>query len=948
MLKYIDQHISTLFNRKQFVVFLALGLCNFFTTFQQVNLFFSTGNIRKYLDYKHQQRLLIDPTITRNYLIKRYILSIIISVYGVLLILVSKIILASDGLWPLITILLTCISWFIRLFFVIYDTDDTLMKSKVNYFRVIISSLEIIFVSWFMYDVYVKKVFNNENIDKIPKIKTLDGLLMFFSMLLVSVASNIWWSGIDLTRLFDNFIRNNNNNHIINQSNDENSSNVFDSKHPNISKSILFTWLNKVFEIGYSRQLILEDLPDLSIYYTSKYNAVEMINMNHEINIIPNDGDKENNTEKVNILNRPNDTKSTYRNLLLFLRIGFKIYGWTFLYLGFIKLLLCLISFSGPLLLGQMVSYIQSNPTTANIPTGLILVFALFSTFLITATLNTIFNIHSSVMQVKIKGALTSIVFSRTLALPIYACTSLNLSTAKLVNLVQVDVDQVANVVKSFHDLWMLPLQIIIAFLLLYQQVSIGFISGIVIIIIMIPINTIIAKKINVATKSLMLHKDKRISILTEGIKYIKSIKMCGLETFLLNSCMEERNSELIYLGWRKYLDAVCVFLWASTPVLIPFAVFSTTILLHGEIKPPQVFTTIALLNMLIYPMNAFPWIINGCIEASVSLNRIINVLLNNDETALILGHNTDSNNDNKKNDKNHFNNTKSNVIKPQIEMNNANCIWSYTDDNFQLMIDYWKSKIDTDFTNGLVVIVGEVATGKSSFLLSCLGETYLKFGIIDVHNNSMSYCPQVPVLHSASVIDNVIMGNEYNDKLFHEVLTGVSLDIDVKGWSKQELTELGSGGQTISGGQRLRIGICRALYSLRLGVADIALLDDPFAALDFTTATTVMNYLVFLSKSENHTIIVTTHSLYLLNSSNANNITILKQGKVICQGTYDEISNSVNNGSELFSKLSQEVNNPARSNNVEDKSSAILNNDNYECDENVDKLERIEIGIKI
>ena len=90
-------------------------------------------------------------------------------------------------------------------------------------------------------------------------------------------------------------------------------------------------------------------------------------------------------------------------------------------------------------------------------------------------------------------------------------------------------------------------------------------------------------------------------------------------------------------MGWRKYLDAICVFLWASTPVLIPFAVFTTTILVHGQIKPQQVFTTIALLNMLIYPMNAFPWIINGFIEATVSLNRIINILLNYDETSLVL-----------------------------------------------------------------------------------------------------------------------------------------------------------------------------------------------------------------------------------------------------------------------------------------------------------------------
>lgn len=903
--------------------------------------------------------MLFDPNVNRNLVLKKYILSIIILVYVIILILVSKLILKSDGLWPLIAILLTCISWFIRIFFVIYDNDDILVKEQINYIRLIISIIEIVYISWFMFDIYVKKIFNKDDINEISKIKTLDGIVMFIITMLISIICNAWWSRIDYRLFFTCFksidINISSSNNSIKQSNDEN--NIFGTHQPNVSKSILFTWLNKVFEIGYSRQLSLDDLPDLSIYYTSKYNTLEMIDMNNEINtIISSENNRklvsvhdESGREKVNILNRPNDMKSTYKNLFLFLKIGFKIYGWTFFYLGFIKLLLCLISFSGPLLLGQMVSYIQSNPTAANISTGLLLVFALFTSFIITAVLNIIFNIHSSVMQIKIKGALTSIVFRRSLTLPIYACASLNLSTAKLVNLVQVDVDQVANVVKSFHDLWMLPLQIIIAFLLLYQQVSIGFISGIVIIFIMIPINTVIAKKINIATKSLMLHKDKRISILTEGIKYIRSIKMCGLESYLLKSCIEERKNELIYLGWRKYLDAICVFLWASTPVLIPFAVFTTTILVHGQIKPQQVFTTIALLNMLIYPMNAFPWIINGFIEATVSLNRIINILLNYDETSLVLDDYpmvNDTMNDRQYHNENSSNLTSNN--KCQIEIYDANFVLNSTDDSFQLSINSWRSKIDKDRAGGLVVIVGEVATGKSSFLLSCLGETYLKNGIINVHANNISYCPQVPVLHSANVIDNIIMGNEYNDIIFREIIQGVSIDLDIKSWSKQELTELGSGGQTISGGQRLRIGICRALYSLRLGISSIALLDDPFAALDHTTATTVMNYLVLLSRLENRTIIITTHSIHLLTVNNVNNITVLKQGKILCQGAYDEICNNANYNNELFTKLLRDVSTPVEINcNMNNDKVKTSNEDNDESDNNVDKLERVEIGNK-
>jgi len=378
MFKSIDQHIANLFNRKQFIVIFILGtllttylrsyllthlisrvfigLCNFFTTFEQINSFFSTGNIRKYLDYKKQQRLLFDPNVNRNLVLKKYILSIIILVYIIILILVSKLILKSDGLWPLIAILLTCISWFIRIFFVIYDNDDILVKEQINYIRLIISIIEIVYISWFMFDIYVKKIFNKDDINEIPKIKTLDGIVMFIITMLISIICNAWWSRIDYRLFFTCFksidINISSSNNSIKQSNDEN--NIFGTHQPNVSKSILFTWLNKVFEIGYSRQLSLDDLPDLSIYYTSKYNTLEMIDMNNEINtIISSENNRklvsvhdESGREKVNILNRPNDMKSTYKNLFLFLKIGFKIYGWTFFYLGFIKLLLCLISFS--------------------------------------------------------------------------------------------------------------------------------------------------------------------------------------------------------------------------------------------------------------------------------------------------------------------------------------------------------------------------------------------------------------------------------------------------------------------------------------------------------------------------------------------------------------------------------------------------------------------------
>ena len=125
----------------------------------------------------------------------------------------------------------------------------------------------------------------------------------------------------------------------------------------------------------------------------------------------------------------------------------------------------------------------------------------------------------------------------------------------------------------------------------------------------MIPTNNYIAKQIGIATEQLMLHKDTRVKFISECFRGIKSIKASGWEEAVIGKSMNQRDLETKYLARRKYFDALCVFLWASMPLLVPFATFLTTVVIVREsLTVSQVFTTLALLNMLIFPMNAFPW----------------------------------------------------------------------------------------------------------------------------------------------------------------------------------------------------------------------------------------------------------------------------------------------------------------------------------------------------
>lgn len=76
-------------------------------------------------------------------------------------------------------------------------------------------------------------------------------------------------------------------------------------------------------------------------------------------------------------------------------------------------------------------------------------------------------------------------------------------------------------------------------------------------------------------------------------------------------------------LSKQKYLDACCVYFWATTPVIINLLTFGTAALISTPMTAATTFASFALLNKLIAPLNAFPWIMNGLVEAYISLKRV-------------------------------------------------------------------------------------------------------------------------------------------------------------------------------------------------------------------------------------------------------------------------------------------------------------------------------------
>lgn len=138
-----------------------------------------------------------------------------------------------------------------------------------------------------------------------------------------------------------------------------------------------------------------------------------------------------------------------------------------------------------------------------------------------------------------------------------------------ILNLMSTDVDRIVNSCISFHSFWSIPFQLFITLYLLYTQIGAAFIAGVIFGVALIPINRWIAVKIGTYSQKLMDAKDKRVSMTNETLTGVKQIKLLAWEDIFIKKIQNCRKEEVKFLSKRKYLDALCVYFWATTPVLM-------------------------------------------------------------------------------------------------------------------------------------------------------------------------------------------------------------------------------------------------------------------------------------------------------------------------------------------------------------------------------------------
>ncbi|KAJ6610803.1 hypothetical protein B0H10DRAFT_2059064 [Mycena sp. CBHHK59/15] len=429
-----------------------------------------------------------------------------------------------------------------------------------------------------------------------------------------------------------------------------------------------------------------------------------------------------------------------------------------------------------------------------------------------------------------------------------------------------------------------LPLQLGIGIWFLHSLLGWAVWVGLGSIILLTPVPGFMAKLMQSVQKERMKRTDERVQSVSEGAS---AVKLFGWEGKMNDRIADKRDAELKWIRKYRFISLASNIINSIIPIITMALTYGTYTLIMGKpLNASKVFSTITVFDLL-----------SQLTTGKVSLDRVNEFLKQSelldafDEKAAPVLFPVDP------------------LADERIGFRNATFSWSKeTDGSDTRSQQEFKLNIDGEvlFERGRInLVVGPTGSGKTSLLMALLGEMHwLSSGPNSWYNlprgSGVAYAAQESWVLNETIRDNIIFDTPFDEERYKQVLYQCALEPDLALFQAGDKTEVGEKGLTLSGGQKARLTLARAVYSK----ASILLLDDVLAALDVHTAQWIVEKCFGGDLVKDRTIILVTHNVALARPIAHFVVTLRSDGRIDSQGTIAEV---VKHGSQLAAQIRED-----------------------------------------
>ncbi|EAR99877.2 ABC transporter family protein (macronuclear) [Tetrahymena thermophila SB210] len=512
-------------------------------------------------------------------------------------------------------------------------------------------------------------------------------------------------------------------------------------------------------------------------------------------------------------------------------------------------------------------------------------------------------------LSVQLRLGLVNILYDKVSNLSAYSVKKANVG--KIINMISSDFSSFENNgVYIFHCI-LSPFLLVLASWILISRLGFAGVISIILLVLLFPLQKTIAQRASNYTKLQTKERDQKVKIFSEMIQGIRIIKMYGWEKAFNSIINSYRNKEIVFTQINQlyvYLEQVISL---NGPLFVAlFCFLLVDIFSENKLDTAIIFSTIELINLVsVNIMRNIGYGLNFIFDFKVLVQRYMSIMSIENVQMKSIDSNQTANS-----------HPSGNTL---VLMKDFYAYWATENLDSKPPV---LSQINFQITKGETIsFIGQIGSGKTSILYAIMKEIPRYKGQFFSTSN-LAYVEQEPYILQGTVRDNILFGKTYDEDFYQQVVSACCLQDDFIQFDKGDLTIIGERGANLSGGQKARVCLARAVYAN----TDLYLLDDPLSAVDSKVAKKIFSNVINGLLKDKAVILVTHQLNYALKCQR---IAVFDNGQIILQGKPKEIDFT----SSVLSKFIEQSH--SKDEETEDPSEVSANQSDDQTKDQIDEL---------